>query len=60
MHLTNEQNKQLYKAVQDKDPRSLLSKLQIPDAQQHEEKVATPLKRLKIPIKEEAPPEDQN
>jgi hypothetical protein len=58
MHIQNRQENQLYRAAQDQDPRDLLSKLKIPDAQQHEERIVTPLKLLKIPLEGEAPSEN--
>jgi hypothetical protein len=58
MHIQNRQENPLYRAAQDQDPRELLSKLKIPDAQQHEEGIVTPLKRLKMPLEGETPSED--
>jgi hypothetical protein len=58
MNIQNRQENQLYRAAQDQDPRELLSKLKIPDAQQHEERIVAPLKLLKIPLEGETPSDD--
>jgi hypothetical protein len=59
MTIQSEQNEQLVRAAQDQDPRVMLSKLEIPDAQQHEEKILAPLKRVKKLVEEGVPAGDQ-
>jgi hypothetical protein len=46
-------NKELLGAVQDQDPRDLLSRCRFPSPEQHKERVVSPLKRVNIRSEQE-------
>jgi hypothetical protein len=48
MNKKEDPNKELSRAVQDQDPRVMLSRCTFPSPEQHQERVVEPLKRGKV------------